>query len=130
MTDDMVATPMDAMNVVRLNAADRVKVKVTKHGLDGAQAIVAMLEAAGIVCVLGHVFEMGLAAVAEAQLAACARNLAPPHEIGSLRPMGATADIVADDLRPEPGFMNVPDGPGLGVRIDWAQIDKLRIDRK
>ena len=130
MTDDMVATPMDAMNVIRLNAADRVKVKVTKHGLDGAQAIIAMLEAAGIVCVLGHVFEMGLAAVAEAQLAACARNLAPPHEIGSLRPMGATVDIIADDLRPEPGFMNVPGGPGLGVRVDWAQIDKLRIDRK
>lgn len=130
MTDDMVGTPMDAMNVVRLNAADRVKVKVTKHGLDGAQAIIAMLEAAGIVCVLGHVFEMGLAAVAEAQLAACARNLAPPHEIGSLRPMGATVDIVADDLRPEPGFMNVPGGPGLGVRVDWAQVDKLRIAGK
>lgn len=130
MTDDMVATPMDAMNVVRLNAADRVKVKVTKHGLDGAQTIIAMLEAAGIVCVLGHVFEMGLAAVAEAQLAACARNLAPPHEIGSLRPMGATVDIITDDLRPEPGFMNVPSGPGLGVHVDWVQIDKLRIDRK
>ena len=43
MTDDMVATPEDAMNVIRLNAADRVKVKVTKHGFDGARAICAML---------------------------------------------------------------------------------------
>jgi L-Ala-D/L-Glu epimerase len=59
MTDDMVATPMDAMNVIRLQAADRMKVKVTKHGLDGALAIVAMLESAGLAAVLGHVFEMG-----------------------------------------------------------------------
>ena len=38
MTDDMVATPEDAMNVIRLGAADRVKVKVTKHGFDGARS--------------------------------------------------------------------------------------------
>jgi len=42
MTDDMVATAEDAMNVIRLAAADRVKVKVTKHGFDGARAICAM----------------------------------------------------------------------------------------
>lgn len=129
MTDDMVATPADAMNVIRLAAADRVKVKVTKHGLDGALAIISMLEAAGLVPVLGHVFEMGLAAVAEAHLAAAAaRSLASPHEIGSLRPMGATADLILDDLRSAPGFMTVPKGPGLGVSLDWTQIERLRAD--
>ena len=117
------------MNVIRLSAADRVKVKVTKHGLDGARAIIAMLEAAGLVGVLGHVFEMGLAAAAEAHLAAAAAGaLAAPHEIGSLRPMGASADIIVGDLRPEPGFMSVPKGPGLGVELDWAQIAALRAD--
>ena len=40
MTDDMVATPYDAMNVIRLGAADRVKVKGTKHGFDGARPAV------------------------------------------------------------------------------------------
>lgn len=129
MTDDMVGTPADAMNVIRLNAADRVKVKVTKHGLDGALEIIAMLEAAGLRGVLGHVFEMGLAAVAEAHLAAAAaRRLAPPHEIGSLRPMGATADLISDDLRPRAGFMSIPKGPGLGVHLDWSQIERLRVD--
>jgi L-alanine-DL-glutamate epimerase-like enolase superfamily enzyme len=129
MTDDMVGTPADAMTVVRRGAADRVKVKVTKHGLEGGRLIIGMLEAAGIACVLGHVFEMGLAAVAEAHLAATARNLIEPHEIGSLQPMGATADIIADDLRPEPGFMRVPRGPGLGVRIDWDGVEALRLER-
>jgi L-Ala-D/L-Glu epimerase len=128
MTDDMVATPMDAMNVIRLGAADRMKVKVTKHGLDGALTIVAMLEAAGLGAVLGHVFELGLAGAAEAHMAATARNLIMPCEIGSMRPMGTTIDIIREDLQPTPGFIKVPDGPGLGVTLDWDRIDSLRTD--
>ena len=128
MTDDAVATPQDAMTVARLGAADRVKVKVTKHGLDGAQLIIGLLEAAGIACVLGHVFEMGLAGLAEAHLAAIARNLVPPHEIGSMQPMGTTADIVANLHRPLPSMIRLPDGPGLGAVLDWDAIDAMRTD--
>ena len=127
MTDDMVATPEEAMTVIRLGAADRIKVKVTKHGLDGAKLIVDMLAAAGMTPVLGHVFEMGLAAVAEAHLAAAVCNLAGPHEIGSMQPMGVDADIILEDLRPTPGFIQLPDGPGLGVHLDWGRIDGMRV---
>jgi len=126
MTDDMVATPEDAMNVIRLAAADRVKVKVTKHGFDGARAICAMLASAGLTPVLGHVFEMGLAAIAEAQFAACTPGLAMPCEIGSMAPMGTAADIVTNDLRPEPGYIAVPDGPGLGAHVDWPRLGRGR----
>lgn len=122
MTDDMVATPEDAMNVIRLGAADRMKVKVTKHGFDGARAICGMLAAAGLTPVLGHVFEMGLAAIAEAQFAACTPGLALPCEIGSMAPMGTAADIVRNDLRPEPGYIAVPTGLGLGADVDWPRV--------
>ena len=127
MTDDMVTTPEEAMTVIRLGAADRIKVKVTKHGLDGAKLIVDMLAAAGLTPVLGHVFEMGLAAVAEAHLAAAVRNLAGPHEIGSMQPMGVDADIILENLRPRSGFIQLPDGPGLGVHLDWGRIDGMRV---
>jgi muconate cycloisomerase len=127
MTDDTVATPQDAMTIVRLEAADRVKVKVTKHGLDGARLIVGMLEAAGIGCVLGHVFELGLAATAEAQLAITASNLCPPHEIGSMQPMGIAADIITADVQPRDGEIRFPLGPGLGVSLNWDQIESYRV---
>ena len=78
MTDDSVATVEDAVTVIRLAAAQRVKVKVTKHGLTGAMAIIRLLEGAGIACVLGHVFEMGLAAAAEAHLGLAASKLILP----------------------------------------------------
>jgi L-alanine-DL-glutamate epimerase-like enolase superfamily enzyme len=123
-----VTTPRDAMNVIRLNAVDRVKIKVTKHGLDGAVAILAMLENAGVGAVLGHVFEMGLAASAEAHFAAVARNLILPVEIGSLRPMGVTTDIISDDLFARPGFVSVPPGPGLGATVDWGAVDAARFE--
>jgi L-Ala-D/L-Glu epimerase len=127
-SDDTVATPMDAMTLARLNAVDRVKVKVSKHGFTGAQQIIAILEAAGIGCVLGHVFEMGLAATAEAQLAACMPNLITPHEIGSLQPIGATADLIKARARPRPNTIRLPDEPGLGVALDWSTIERYRID--
>ena len=122
MTDDMVATPEDAMNVIRLGAADRMKVKVTKHGFDGARAICAMLASAGLTPVVGHVFEMGLAAIAEAQFAACTPGLAMPCEIGSMAPMGTHADIVTNKLRSEAGYMSVPTGLGLGADVDWRRV--------
>lgn len=127
MTDDAVATPEEAMTVIRLGCADRVKVKVTKHGLDGARLIIDMLEAAGVTAVLGHVFEMGLAALAEAHLALAAANLAEPHEIGSMQPMGTDADVITQNLRRQAGFMEIPAGPGLGAAPDWDRIESMRI---
>ncbi len=127
MTDDAVVTPQDAVNVIRLRAANRVKVKVTKHGIEGALLITRMLEAAGIPCVLGHVFEMGLAAAAEAQLAAACSSFVLPHEIGSLRPMGVTEDIITCNLQPKPGCIELPAAPGLGVSLNWERIKEWRV---
>jgi L-alanine-DL-glutamate epimerase-like enolase superfamily enzyme len=86
-----------------------------------------MLAAAGLTPVLGHVFEMGLAAIAEAQFAACTPGLAMPCEIGSMAPMGSQADIVVNALRPQPGYMAVPTGLGLGAEIDWNRIGGKRV---
>jgi len=126
MTDYAVATPEDAITVIRLRAANRVKVKVTKHGMDGALLLTRMLGAAGIPCVLGHVFEMGLAAAAEAHVAAVAPNLIFPSEIGSLRPMGVAEDIINEKLQPRPGCIELPVGPGLGVTLNWDRINAWR----
>ena len=61
------------------------------------------------------------------QLAASAANLAPPHEIGSMRPMGTTADIITGDLAAKAGFLEVPNGPGLGVELDMAAVREYLI---
>ena len=128
MTDDMVSTPFDAMNVIRLNAADRVKVKVTKHGLDGAIQIISMLSAAGKRAVLGHVFETGLAAVAEAHLAMLFPNIIGPHEIGSMEPLGIDDNILVENPYCNQGFITIPKGLGLGINVNWDRVEHYRIN--
>lgn len=128
MTDDMVSTPFDAMNVIRLNATDRVKVKVTKHGLDGAIQIISMLSAAGKRAVLGHVFETGLAAVAEAHLAMLFPNIIGPHEIGSMEPLGIDDNILLENPYCNRGFITIPKGLGLGINVNWDQVERYRMN--
>lgn len=128
MTDDMVSSPFDAMNIIRLNAADRVKVKVTKHGLDGATQIVSMLSAAGKRAVLGHVFETGLAAVAEAHLAMLFPNIIGPHEIGSMEPLGLADNLLLENPYCNQGFITIPEGLGLGLAVNWDQVEQYRVD--
>ena len=125
-TDDMVASIEDAMNVIRLDAADRIKVKVTKHGLTDARAIAKMARAAGLEVILGHVFQTGLGAVAEAHLAASCTEIRCVNEIGSLGPIGVKDDLIAESLRREAGYIEIPVGPGLGVTLNWSTIDKYR----
>lgn len=126
MTDDMVSTPFDAMNVIRLDAADRVKVKVTKHGLDGAIQIISMLSSAGKKAVLGHVFETGLAAVAEAHLAMLSPDIVGPHEIGSMEPLGVADKLLRENPYCNQGHITIPEGVGLGVTVDWEQVENYK----
>ena len=128
MTDDMVSTPLDAMNVIRLNAADRVKVKVTKHGLDGAIQIISMLSAAGKRAVLGHVFETGLAAVAEAHLAMLFPDIIGPHEIGSMEPLGIADNLLLENPYCNHGYITIPQGVGLGVNVNWERVRDCRVN--
>ena len=128
MTDDMVATPLDAMNVIRLDAADRVKVKVTKHGLDGAIQIISMLSSAGKRAVLGHVFETGLAAVAEAHLAMLFPDIIEPHEIGSMEPLGVADKLIQENPYCNQGYITIPEGIGFGVSIDWKQVENYKVN--
>ena len=128
MTDDMVSTPFDAMNVIRLDAADRVKVKVTKHGLDGAIQIISMLSSAGKRAVLGHVFETGLAAVAEAHLAMLFPDIVGPHEIGSMEPLGVADKLLRESPYCNQGYITIPEGVGIGVSVDWEQVENYKVN--
>ena len=128
MTDDMVSTPFDAMNVIRLDAADRVKVKVTKHGLDGAIQIISMLSSAGKKAVLGHVFETGLAAVAEAHLAMLFPDIVGPHEIGSMEPLGVADKLLRENPYCNQGYITIPEGVGIGVSVDWEQVENYKVN--
>ena len=67
--DESCYSVQDAMQIVRHEAADVLNIKLGKAGgLYGAKKIAAIAEAAGLRCVLGTAFGLGLEAAAKLQL--------------------------------------------------------------
>ena len=68
--DESCYSVQDAMQIVRHEAADVLNIKLGKAGgLYGAKKIAAIAEAAGLRCVLGTAFGLGLEVAAKLQLA-------------------------------------------------------------
>jgi L-alanine-DL-glutamate epimerase-like enolase superfamily enzyme len=87
-----------------------------------------MLSSAGKRAVLGHVFETGLAAVAEAHLAMLFPDIVGPHEIGSMEPLGVADKILQQDPYCDHGSITIPEGVGLGVSVDWEQVENYKVN--
>jgi muconate cycloisomerase len=110
------------MQLVRHEAVDVLNIKIGKAGgLLHAKKIAAVAEAAGLQCVLGTAFGLGLEMAAKLQLAASIPGLVDAvefTEIG-LHPnlLGAPHDALLA-LPLEDGCLPVPTGPGLGVALD------------
>lgn len=124
--DEGCYTAHDAMQLVRHEAVDVINIKIGKAGgLLHAKKIAAVAEAAGLKCVLGTAFGLGLEMAAKLHLAASIPGvldavefteiglhpnlLAPPHDALLALPL-------------EDGCLPVPDGVGLGVVLDAAAV--------
>jgi L-alanine-DL-glutamate epimerase-like enolase superfamily enzyme len=124
--DESCFTPQDALTIVRHEAADVLNIKLGKAGgFTGARKIAAIAEAAGLKCVLGTGFGLGLEIAAKAHLFAALEIVTDAVEFTEL---SLHADLLTPpwDTRlalPLPdGCLPVPDGPGLGVEMDLAQV--------
>jgi L-alanine-DL-glutamate epimerase-like enolase superfamily enzyme len=124
--DESCYTIHDAMQIIRHEAADVLNIKIGKAGgLYHAKKIAALAEAAGLKCVLGTAFGLGVGIAAKLHLAASTlivtdavefteigihdSLLAPPWDTGLALPL-------------EDGCLPVPEGPGLGVAFDDAKL--------
>lgn len=119
--DESCFTPQDALAIVRHEAADVLNIKLGKAGgLTGARKIAAIAEAAGVECVLGTAFGLGLEIAAKAHLFSALEIVTDAVEFTEL-------SLHANLLKPpwdtrlalplEDGCLPVPDGPGLGVAV-------------
>jgi len=129
--DESCCTLTDAMQIIRHNAADVLNIKPGKcGGLFKARKIAAVAEAAGLKCVIGTAFGLGLERAAKLHLAASTISITHAVEFTEI------------DLHPclleEPGESNlsfplkdgmliVPDGPGLGVNFDFEKAKEYSL---
>jgi muconate cycloisomerase len=129
MADESVFSPAEAIELVRLRAADLVSVKLMKSGgIARAREIAAITQAAGIACYGGTMFEGGLAIAAGLQLLAATPNISLGAEFyTSTFVMGV--EILATPIRIAEGMTIVPTGPGLGVAVDEDAVRRISVAR-
>jgi L-alanine-DL-glutamate epimerase-like enolase superfamily enzyme len=117
-----IRSPADVLAVVRCGAAAVVVVDLQRvGGLTTAKKCAAIAQAAGLEACLASGPSLGVGMAAMLQLAAatpafshcnqCARHLAQD-------------DLLVESLELVDGMLAVPQGPGLGVQVDRAKLDK------
>ncbi len=123
MADESVWGPRDAMEVIRRGAADVVNVYVSESGgILPASKTFAMCEQAGIPCMIGAMPEFGIGTAAQIHLGVAMTNLGFDSDTcGSLY---HAEDLLIEPLRLEDGYAYPPAGPGLGVEVDMAVVER------
>ncbi|MBV9261399.1 MAG: mandelate racemase/muconate lactonizing enzyme family protein [Pseudolabrys sp.] len=123
MADESIRSPRAAMQVIRRQAADIANVYVTEAGgLLNASRIFAMCEAANMPCMIGSMPEFGIGTAAQIHLGVAMTNLGPDSDACGV--LYHQEDLLKTPLRIENGFSYPPEGPGLGVEIDMAVLEK------
>jgi muconate cycloisomerase len=119
MADESVFTPLDAMEVIRHEAADVLSLYPGKHGgVRATQNIARMAEAAGVVCTIGSNLEREVATAAMAHLTVATPNIQCERFPGDLiGPLYFEQPLPAEPLRYEADRLFVPEAQGLGVSI-------------
>ena len=84
-----------------------------------------MAEAAGIPCIIGQISEMSIGASADATLAASSRNVIFPGEMSG--PLIIDDDVVTRKLDLSCGMIELSSGPGFGLELDRAALERYQI---
>ena len=131
--DESIYTPLDAMNLIRLEAADAFNVKLQKcGGFHATRKVVAIAEAAGIPCSLGIVSDgtIGIAALRHAITAF--KGITLPG-MGANYSIGVffennEGNLLKEQLpEAENGYLTPPKGPGLGIQLNEESISKYQV---
>ncbi|MEV4263435.1 muconate/chloromuconate family cycloisomerase [Kribbella sp. NPDC049584] len=125
MADESLRTPVDALRLVSLRAADIWSIKTTKlGGLRRSRDIVGIAAAAGIPCHGGTSIETGIGTAASLQLACAAPGVTWGSEL--FGPLLFIEEILRTPLSYVDGALQLPDGPGLGVELNPDAVTALR----
>jgi L-alanine-DL-glutamate epimerase-like enolase superfamily enzyme len=127
MADESVLDHASLIRIIKADAADIVKVKVMKQGgVLNTRRMIATAEAAGIRCVVGHGFGLGVNTMSEIMVAATSNNVLDGLEC--VGPLKSRDDIVTEKLDLTSGSIALPAGPGFGVTLDDEKLAKYRFE--
>ena len=125
MADEAISDHQSLINVIKADCADYIKFGIKQAGgLLPASKMLATAEAAGLQVVLGHGFGLDLSTMAEIMFAATSHNVLPGLEcVGPLKVVDSVATTRLDISK---GSIALPSGPGLGIELDDAKLEKYK----
>jgi muconate cycloisomerase len=125
MADEALHGPVDAFDIARNDGADVFAVKIAQSGgLVPAQQLATVAQLAGIGLYGGTMLEGGVGTAATAHLCATFTDLSWDTEL--FGPLLLTEEVLEEPLVYADFMLQVPTGPGLGVRIDAGKLQRLR----
>jgi muconate cycloisomerase len=126
MADESAYTPEDAIRIVKAEAADVINLKLAKHGgLLNARKICAIAEAAGLTCGIANRGQF-LDRAAALHLAAASPAVTQPNVLPQFFPRSRDT-LLVEPLQTSPHQIEVPEGPGLGVRVDEEKLRQYTV---
>ncbi len=117
--------PSDVLAAIRCGAGPAAVLDMGPlGGLTGLRNGAAVADAAGLETMQGGTAWLGVGTAAMLQLAAALPALRHPAECSYYQMQD---DVLASPLEIVDGMMNVPQGPGLGVEVDRAKVEKHQV---
>ena len=121
-----IRSPRDVLALVRADAAAYVVIDPEQlGGISPARACAAIAGAAGVAMLLGGRPSLGIATAAMLHLAASTPSLTGANESAYHQ---FRNDVLAEPLELIDGMMIVPQGPGLGVEVDRAKLERFSVN--
>jgi muconate cycloisomerase len=125
MADEALHGPVDAFDLARIDGADVFAVKIAQSGgLVPAQQVATVAQLAGLGLYGGTMLEGGIGTAASAHLCSTFTDLAWDTEL--FGPLLLTEEVLEEPLVYRDFALQVPAGPGLGVRVDAGKLRRMR----
>ena len=127
MADEPLHGPETAFDFASAGAADVFAIKIMQSGgLYAAARVAAIADAAGVGLYGGTMLEGAVGTIAAAHLFSTFPQLEWGTEL--FGPLLLTEEILTEPLDYSEFSLKVPDGPGLGIALDEARLNRFRRD--
>lgn len=129
MADEILVGPESALEAVMARAGDVFSIKIEQAGgLFAAAKVIAIAEAAGVSIYGGTMLEGPVGTIAAAQLMAGVKDLRWGTEF--FGPLLLSEEILEEPLVFADFELRLPSGPGIGIALDKAAVERFRRDAK